>query len=203
MSVARKKPRCRSPSSLAKLAQCQGASRAHLLRRGRGACRSGGYAFVVTFPPRFTTKHRGRSSAHRDFHGAFFFRGRVRRVPLFSRKHTRPRYQNPGWKAKGRNEEHVGREPIFRGNEKPSRRLSPIHLHRLRRLTFLLSFCHYSLRCFGRQPSYTGFDSDEEICISTIIYLRINFKNFYHIYSSPLSSWCKRSSMETYVIYFR
>lgn len=124
------------------------------VEEGRAGCTEWGGTpswspFLHVSPP----KKSGRPSAHRTrayFHGAFFFRGRVRRVPLFPVNTAE--ISESG--VKGKRKKHVGREPIFRGNEKPSRRLSPVPLPASPSLYFPTFVLLYLLRSFEHLISH-------------------------------------------------
>lgn len=97
--------RKRSPSSLAKLAQCQGAWRVHLRALGRGASSTSaggggggrGARSLVTLPPSsFHHQPASRSETVRfarllavDFHRGFLLSRPTCERPLFSRKQAR------------------------------------------------------------------------------------------------------------------
>lgn len=200
MSVARKKPRDRrSPSSLAKLAQCQGASRAHLpqqWKRGVQDARRGGGTpswspFLHVSPPKKSGRpaewRTRRSPATADFHGAFFFRGRVRRATI-SRKHGRD-IRIRGERQKGRN---TWAESRFSVEMKSLRDAFHRYPCLARRFTFLLSFLsRYFFPCFD--PSRFDFRRR-----NLYFNLSLYFENFYSEEGCEgLSVLC----MET-VIYF-
>lgn len=178
MSVARKKPRCRSPSSLAKLAQCQGASRAHLLQRGRGACRMWARSGVRLRGHLSSTFHHQRRVAGRvrtdrtraDFHGAFFFRGRVRRVPLFPVNTAE--ISESGVKGKRKKRGTRGQRADFPWKWKAS--ATPFTaIPSLRRFTFLLSFCHTS-----SEPSFNPFRFEHLISHRRNLYFNDNLFSY-------------------------
>lgn len=182
MSVARKKPRDRrSPSSLAKLAQCQGASRAHLpQQRKRGvqdARRGGRYAFVVTFPPRFTTKEEWPAGrvAHTPIAGnsglsrSFLLSRPSQACATISRKHGRD-IRIRGERQKGRN---TWAESRFSVEMKSLRDAFHRYPCLARRFTFLLSFLsRYFFPCFD--PSHFDFRRR-----NLYFNLSLYFENFY------------------------
>ena len=181
MSVARKKPRDRrSPSSLAKLAQCQGASRAHLpQQRKRGvqdARRGGRYAFVVTFPPRFTTKEEwpaGRVAhtiaGNSGLSRSFLLSRPSQACATISRKHGRD-IRIRGERQKGRN---TWAESRFSVEMKSLRDAFHRYPCLARRFTFLLSFLsRYFFPCFD--PSRFDFRRR-----NLYFNLSLYFENFY------------------------
>lgn len=177
MSVARKKPRDRrSPSSLAKLAQCQGASRAHLpqqWKRGVQDARRGGGTpswspFLHVSPPKKSgrpAEWRTRSPATADFHGAFFFRGRVRRVPLFPVNTA----EISGSGVKGKKEETRGQRADFPWKWKA---FATPFTDTLASPVALLSYFRFFRDTFSLASILPALISDEEISIS--IYLCIS-----------------------------
>lgn len=131
------------------VSRCLAGTFAPAWKRGVQDARSGGIRLRGHLSSTFHHQRRVAGRVHTDrtradFHGAFFFRGRVRRVPLFPVNTAE--ISESG--VKGKRKKHVGREPIFRGNEKPSRRLSPVPLPASPSLYFPTFVLLYLLRSF-------------------------------------------------------
>lgn len=144
---------------------------------GRGACRMHGEGggtpswspFLHVSPPKKSGRPAEwrirRSPATADFHGAFFFRGRVRRVPLFPVNTA----EISGSGVKGKKEETRGQRADFPWKWKA---FATPFTDTLASPVALLSYFRFFRDTFSLASILPALISDEEISIS--IYLCIS-----------------------------